>query len=62
MMRIGCSDQLVFKRDGSKQTRSIMETVNPIDHSQSFVSAEAAILFVSLELSRARWLRNIIHT
>jgi transposase len=33
-----------------------METVNPICHAQSFISAEAATLFVSLELSRARWL------
>jgi transposase len=32
-----------------------METVNPVCP-QSFVSAEAATLFVSLELSRARWL------
>ena len=30
-----------------------METVNPVCHTQSF---EAATLFVSLELSRARWL------
>ena len=33
-----------------------METVNPICHPQSSVSLEAGTLFVSLELSRARWL------
>ena len=33
-----------------------METVNPIRDAQSSVSAAAAVLFVSLELSRARWL------
>ena len=33
-----------------------METVNPISQAQPFVSEEAATLFVSLELSRARWL------
>ena len=33
-----------------------METVNPIDQAQPCVSEEAATLFVSLELSRARWL------
>jgi hypothetical protein len=33
-----------------------METVNPICDAQSSVSGEAATLFISLELSRARWL------
>ena len=33
-----------------------METVNPICDAQSSVSAEAATLFISLKLSRARWL------
>jgi transposase len=33
-----------------------METAKPVGHSQSFVSAAATTLFVSLELSRARWL------
>jgi len=33
-----------------------METVNPVCQAQSSVSAEAVTLFVSLELSRARWL------
>ena len=33
-----------------------METANFVGHGQSFVSAEATTLFVSLELSRARWL------
>lgn len=55
-MRTGCSDGLVFKQHESTQTRTIMETANFDGHSQSFVSAEAATLFVSLELSRARWL------
>jgi transposase len=54
-MRIGCSDQLVFKRAISAK-EVIMEPVNPISQAQPFVSEEAATLFVSLELSRARWL------
>jgi hypothetical protein len=33
-----------------------METVTPVGHSQSFAFGEAITLFVSLELSRARWL------
>ena len=33
-----------------------METATPVGHSQSFASGEAITLFVSLELSRARWL------
>jgi transposase len=33
-----------------------MEPINPISEAQPFVSEEAATLFVSLELSRARWL------
>jgi transposase len=33
-----------------------METATPVGHSQSIASGEAITLFVSLELSRARWL------
>jgi transposase len=33
-----------------------METATPVGQSQSFASGEAIPLFVSLELSRARWL------
>jgi transposase len=53
-MRIGCSDELVFKR-AMTQRRPIMEPVYPISRAQPLIS-EDATLFVSLELSRARWL------
>jgi hypothetical protein len=41
-MRIGCSDQLVFKRAISAK-EAIMETVNPISQAQPFVSEEAEL-------------------
>ena len=55
-MRIGRDDQFVFKRNGSTRTRSIMATAKLVGQTQPFATREPATLFVSLELSRARWL------